>query len=98
MAAKQGGTMNDEPPSGNPPGRSAAEPARTDPPAPARGITLAHPPAHPSAHPSAQTPAHPPAQTPTPTLSFWFDFISPFGFLASLRIDELAQRHGRTVN
>jgi 2-hydroxychromene-2-carboxylate isomerase len=33
----------------------------------------------------------------TPALSFWFDFISPFGFLASLRIDELARRHGRTV-
>lgn len=33
-----------------------------------------------------------------PPLSFWFDFISPFGYLASLRIDELAARHGRTVD
>ena len=33
----------------------------------------------------------------TPALDFWFDFISPFGYLASLRIDEIAARHGRTV-
>lgn len=33
-----------------------------------------------------------------PPLDFWFDFISPFGYLASLRIDQLAQRHGRTVD
>jgi 2-hydroxychromene-2-carboxylate isomerase len=31
-------------------------------------------------------------------LDFWFDFISPFGYLASLRIDDIAARHGRTVN
>lgn len=31
-------------------------------------------------------------------LEFWFDFISPFGYLASQRIDALAARHGRTVN
>lgn len=31
------------------------------------------------------------------SLDFWFDFISPFGYLASLRIDALAARHGRTV-
>ncbi|HEX6019192.1 MAG TPA: 2-hydroxychromene-2-carboxylate isomerase [Burkholderiaceae bacterium] len=30
-------------------------------------------------------------------IRFWFDFISPYGYLASLRIDELAARHGRTV-
>ena len=30
-------------------------------------------------------------------LQFYFDFISPFGYFASLRIDELAARHGRTV-
>jgi len=30
-------------------------------------------------------------------LQFWFDFISPFGYLASLRIDALAAKHGRTV-
>jgi len=28
---------------------------------------------------------------------FHFDFISPFGYFASLRIDELAARHGREV-
>ena len=33
-----------------------------------------------------------------PALDFWFDFISPFGYLASLRIDEIAARHGRTVH
>jgi 2-hydroxychromene-2-carboxylate isomerase len=89
--------MNDDSPPGSPSGRSASEPAHTDARAPARGITLAHPPAHPPAQTPAHPSAHPPAQTPTPTLSFWFDFISPFGFLASLRIDELARRHGRTV-
>ncbi len=31
-------------------------------------------------------------------LEFYFDFSSPYGFLASLRIDELAQRHGRSVD
>jgi 2-hydroxychromene-2-carboxylate isomerase len=30
-------------------------------------------------------------------IRFYFDFISPFGYFASLRIDELAQRHGREV-
>src|SRR5688500_14843043 len=30
-------------------------------------------------------------------LAFYFDFISPFGYFASLRIDELARRHGREV-
>ena len=30
-------------------------------------------------------------------IHFWFDFISPFGYLASLRIDALAARHGRDV-
>ena len=33
-----------------------------------------------------------------PALDFWFDFISPYGFLASLRIDDIAARHGREVN
>jgi 2-hydroxychromene-2-carboxylate isomerase len=31
-------------------------------------------------------------------IQFWFDFISPYGYLASLRIDEIAARHGREVN
>ena len=26
-------------------------------------------------------------------LEFYFDFISPFGYLASLRVDELAEQH-----
>lgn len=30
-------------------------------------------------------------------IEFWFDFISPFGYLASLRVDELAAKQGRTV-
>ena len=29
------------------------------------------------------------------SLDFYFDFISPFGYLASLRVDELATRHQR---
>ena len=29
------------------------------------------------------------------SMDFYFDFISPFGYLASLRVDELAQRYGR---
>lgn len=35
-----------------------------------------------------------PSQAP---LHFYFDFISPYGYFASLRIDELAARFGRTV-
>jgi 2-hydroxychromene-2-carboxylate isomerase len=30
-------------------------------------------------------------------IEFYFDFISPFGYFASLRIDELGRRHGRGV-
>lgn len=30
-------------------------------------------------------------------LHFHFDFISPYGYFASLRIEDLAARHGRTV-
>lgn len=30
----------------------------------------------------------------TRTVEFFFDFISPFGYCASLRVDELAARHG----
>lgn len=37
------------------------------------------------------------AAGPAP-VEFWFDFISPFGYFASLRIDELAARHGRRVD
>jgi 2-hydroxychromene-2-carboxylate isomerase len=31
------------------------------------------------------------------SLHFYFDFISPFGYFASLRIEALAAKHGRTV-
>jgi 2-hydroxychromene-2-carboxylate isomerase len=31
-------------------------------------------------------------------IRFYFDFISPFGYFASLRIEELAARHGRSVD
>ena len=31
------------------------------------------------------------------TIEFYFDFISPFGFCASLRVDDLAQKYGRTA-
>jgi 2-hydroxychromene-2-carboxylate isomerase len=36
------------------------------------------------------------AQTRAP-VQFYFDFISPFGYFASLRVDELARRYGREV-
>ena len=32
-----------------------------------------------------------------PSIQFYFDFISPFGYFASLQIDELARRSGYTV-
>lgn len=31
-------------------------------------------------------------------IRFYFDFISPFGYFASLRIDQIAARHGRAVD
>jgi 2-hydroxychromene-2-carboxylate isomerase len=31
-------------------------------------------------------------------LDFYFDFSSPYGYLASEKIEALAQKHGRTVN
>lgn len=38
------------------------------------------------------------AMSPPPApLHFYFDFISPFGYFASLRIEDMAARHGRTV-
>lgn len=37
-----------------------------------------------------------PAPAATP-LHFYFDFISPYGYFASLRIDELAAQYGREV-
>jgi 2-hydroxychromene-2-carboxylate isomerase len=30
-------------------------------------------------------------------IQFYFEFASPYGYLASLRIDEIAARHGRTI-
>lgn len=38
----------------------------------------------------------PPAPMPTP-LHCHFDFISPYGYFASLRLEAIAARHGRTV-
>ena len=32
------------------------------------------------------------------SIDFYFDFYSPYGYLASLRIDEIAARHGCKVN
>lgn len=31
-------------------------------------------------------------------IGFYFDFISPYGYFASLRVEELAARHGREVD
>jgi len=31
-------------------------------------------------------------------IQFWFDFLSPFGYLGSLQIEKLAAEHGRTVD
>jgi 2-hydroxychromene-2-carboxylate isomerase len=31
-------------------------------------------------------------------IGFWFDFSSPYGYIASQLIDEVAARHGREVN
>ena len=30
-------------------------------------------------------------------IDFYFDFISPYAYIASTQIDALAARHGRTV-
>ena len=30
-------------------------------------------------------------------IEFWFDFTSPYGYVASERIEALAARHGRAV-
>jgi 2-hydroxychromene-2-carboxylate isomerase len=35
--------------------------------------------------------------TPHPPIDFWFDFSSPYSYLANEWIDALAARHGRTV-
>lgn len=35
--------------------------------------------------------------TPPEPLHFYFDFISPFGYFASLRVEALAARNGRSV-
>ena len=36
--------------------------------------------------------------TTAPVLEFWFDFSSPYGYLAAQKIESLAARHGRTVD
>lgn len=45
-------------------------------------------------HPAGKSTLQPGSRTP---IHFYFDFISPFGYFASLRIDELGRRHGREV-
>ena len=37
------------------------------------------------------------AQADKPPIDFWFDFVSPYGYFASTRIDALAAAHGRSV-
>lgn len=37
------------------------------------------------------------ATDPKPVIEFWFDLSSPYAYFASLEIDQLAERHGRTV-
>ena len=32
------------------------------------------------------------------SIAFYFDFSSPYGYLASTQIEDLAARHGRTVD
>ena len=43
------------------------------------------------------TPPNTPMSTPAP-VDFYFDFISGYGYFASLQIEALAARHGRKVN
>jgi 2-hydroxychromene-2-carboxylate isomerase len=31
-------------------------------------------------------------------VEFWFDFISPYGYLAATQVEAIASRHGRVVN
>ena len=31
-------------------------------------------------------------------IEFWFDFSSPYGYLASLQIDKLAENHRRAAS
>ena len=42
--------------------------------------------------------ATPTVAADAPAIDFYFDFISGYGYFASLRIDALAARHGRRVN
>jgi len=39
-----------------------------------------------------------PLSTPSTPIEFWFDFTSPYSYLAAEKIDALAARHGRTVD
>lgn len=34
----------------------------------------------------------------TPSIDFYFDFSSPYGYFASAKIEDIAAKHGRTVN
>ena len=37
------------------------------------------------------------AASPPSAIEFWFDFSSPYSYIASEWIEALAARHGRTV-
>ncbi len=32
------------------------------------------------------------------SIDFYFDYSSPYGYFAAMKIDDLAARHGRSVN
>jgi 2-hydroxychromene-2-carboxylate isomerase len=51
-------------------------------------------------HPDGGAATARPVQSALPLapVEFFFDFISPFGYFASLAIDDMAARHGRTVD
>jgi 2-hydroxychromene-2-carboxylate isomerase len=48
--------------------------------------------------PTSATQVNPTGQTPTPEVDFYFDFSSPYSYLAAESIDDLAKRHGHGVN
>lgn len=34
----------------------------------------------------------------TKKIDFWFDFVSPYGYIASTQVEAIAQKHGRTIH
>ena len=55
-------------------------------------------PAHTAAHTATHTATHSATNSPARPIDFYFDFISGYGYFASLRIEQIAARHGRSVN